>query len=87
MIIEITERAEALLGELARLTALANRRARARYIYALRYDNGAWIHVTRRGYAFDGYTDIVARDTRATEENLEAAVAAMRQEIAKEKSA
>jgi hypothetical protein len=81
MELEISERCEALIGELARLTAAANRRHRGKYIYAFRYDYGAWIHVTRRDFAFAGYTDIVAQDTRATEENLQAAVAAMRNEI------
>ena len=84
MEIEITERCEALLAELMRLVAVANRRLRRRYIYNLRYENGVWIHLARRGYAFDGWTDIIPMDTKATEENLAAGVAAMRNEITKE---
>lgn len=84
MEIEITSGTEERLGELARLVAAANRRQRRRYIYKLRYDNAAWIHIARRDYAFQGWTDIIPRDTPATEENLRAALEAMRAEIKKE---
>lgn len=85
MEIEITSGTEELLGELARLVAVANRRQRRRYIYKLRYDNAAWVHIARREYAFRDWTDIVPRDTPATEENLRAALEAMRDEIKKTK--
>ena len=80
MEIRITPRAEELLRELAGLVAAANRRYfRQRwYIYE---NSGYHVHVYKRGWVYDGFEDVVPIDTRCTEENLQAAVAAMRREL------
>lgn len=87
MEIDIPLSAPQLLGQLMEAVADANLVYEQRFIYSLEYYGGKHLWIRRRGWVFDGWVDIVARDTRVTEENLLIAYEAMRNEIQKEKKA
>ncbi len=69
-----------LLGKIGKLVGTLNRVQRER-IYTFEYYNGMWIWIRYRESTSGVFTDLVKRDTRATETNLTVALAAVRNEL------
>lgn len=84
---ESSERIPILLAQLMEITAEANRIREKEYVYTLEYYGGRHLWLRRRGWVFDGWTDIVIRDTRVTEANILLAIQAMRREIKRKETA
>ena len=84
---ETSERIPVLLAQLMEITAEANRIREKEYIYSLEYYGGKPLGPRRRGWVFDGWADIVIRDTRVTEANILLAIQAMRREIKRKETA